>query len=118
MRLKDRVALITGAASGIGREAALLFAREGAAVAVADVQDDAAQDTVKAIQAASGRAIAVHADVSKATDCEQMVAATEQAFGKLDVLCNNAGIMHQGWRRANACRPGRARTGPTRRSCS
>ena len=94
MRLKDRVALITGAASGIGREMAVLFAREGARVAVADVQDDAANETVRSIESDGGQAIAVHADVSKNADCEQMVIATEQAFGRLDVLCNNAGIMH------------------------
>jgi len=94
MRLSDRVALITGAASGIGREAALLFAREGASVVAADVQEHGAADTAKAIEASGGRAIAVRADVSVAADCMQMVLAAEQAYGKLDVLCNNAGIMH------------------------
>jgi len=94
MRLGGRVALITGAASGIGRQAALLFAGEGAAVAVADVQDDAGAQTARDIVAAGGRATFVHADVSKGTDCEHMVQAAEAAFGKLDVLFNNAGIMH------------------------
>ena len=90
MRLQDKVALITGAGSGIGREAALLFAKEGAAIVVVDVNDQAARDTAALID----KAIHVRADVSKASDCQQMVAAAEKAFGKLDVLFNNAGIMH------------------------
>src|SRR5262245_25848024 len=90
MRLKDKVALITGAGSGIGRQAALLFSREGAKVACVDVNDGAAKETAAMIKGA----IAVKADVSKARDCEQMVAAAEKAFGKLNVLFNNAGIMH------------------------
>lgn len=92
-RLEGRVALITGAANGIGREAALLFAREGASVTVVDMQDDAGNATVRDIEAAGGAALYVHADVSSAADCEQMVAATEERFGKIDVLFNNAGIM-------------------------
>jgi NAD(P)-dependent dehydrogenase (short-subunit alcohol dehydrogenase family) len=90
MRLKDKVALITGAGAGIGRQAALLFSREGAKVVAVDVNEQAAKDTAAAIK----DAIAVRADVSKARDCEQMVAAAEKAFGKLNVLFNNAGIMH------------------------
>jgi NAD(P)-dependent dehydrogenase (short-subunit alcohol dehydrogenase family) len=90
MRLKDKVALITGAGSGIGRESALLFAQEGAAIVAVDLNEQAARDTAAAIPGA----IAVRADVSKAADCEQMVAAAEKAFGKLNVLFNNAGIMH------------------------
>jgi len=90
MRLKDKVALITGAGSGIGRQAALLFAKEGAAVVAVDVNEQAARDTAAAIPGA----IAVRADVSKSADCEQMIAAAEKAFGRLNVLFNNAGIMH------------------------
>jgi NAD(P)-dependent dehydrogenase (short-subunit alcohol dehydrogenase family) len=90
MRLKDKVALITGGGSGIGRQSALLFSREGAAVAVVDVNEPAARETAAMIP----NAIAVRADVSKAADCQQMVAAAEKAFGKLNVLFNNAGIMH------------------------
>jgi NAD(P)-dependent dehydrogenase (short-subunit alcohol dehydrogenase family) len=90
MRLKDKVALITGAGSGIGRRSAALFAEEGAAVVAVDVDEKAARETVASLS----NAIAVRADVSRARDCEQMVAAAEKAFGKLNVLFNNAGIMH------------------------
>jgi NAD(P)-dependent dehydrogenase (short-subunit alcohol dehydrogenase family) len=90
MRLKGRVALITGAGSGIGRQSALLFAKEGASVVAVDVNEQAARDTAKAI----ANCLAVTADVSKAQDCERMVAEAEKTFGRLDVLFNNAGIMH------------------------
>src|SRR3982751_6663087 len=90
MRLKDKVALITGAGSGIGRQSALLFSREGAQIVVVDVNEQAARETAAMIP----NAIAVRADVSKAGDCQAMVAAAEKAFGKLNVLFNNAGIMH------------------------
>jgi len=93
MRLKDKVALITGAGSGIGRESALLFAREGAAVAVVDVNEESGQAVVDEILRQGGKAIFVKADVSKAADAERMVAETEKAFGKLNVLFNNAGVM-------------------------
>ena len=90
MRLKDKVALITGAGSGIGRETAKLFAQEGAAVVCADVNEKAAAETAGMIK----NSISVKADVSKAADCEAMVAAAEKKFGKLNVMFNNAGIMH------------------------
>jgi NAD(P)-dependent dehydrogenase (short-subunit alcohol dehydrogenase family) len=90
MRLKGKVALITGAGSGIGRETALLFAREGASVALVDLNEQAARETAASLQ----NAIHLRADVSRAADCAQMVAETEKAFGRLDVLFNNAGIMH------------------------
>lgn len=94
MRLKDKVALITGGGSGIGRETCVLFALEGAAVVVADVNDAAGRETVGLIEAAGGRATYVHADVSKAADAEKMIAVAEQTYGKLNVLFNNAGISH------------------------
>jgi len=94
MRLEGKVALITGASSGIGRESALLFASEGAKVVVADVNDAAGAAVVSEIESAGGAAMYVHADVSKAADAEGMVRAAEERFGKLDVLFNNAGIMH------------------------
>ena len=93
MRLKDKVALITGAAGGIGRETALLFAQEGAHVVAVDINDEGCQETVDQVTAASGQAIAVHADVSRAADCEQMVATAESEYGALHILFNNAGIM-------------------------
>ncbi len=93
MRLQEKVALITGAGSGIGRESALLFAAEGAAVVVVDMNESAGQGTVKDIQAAGGKAAFVRADVSSARDCENMVRYAEENFGGLHVLFNNAGIM-------------------------
>lgn len=94
MRLKDKVALITGAGSGIGRETALVFAAEGAKIVVVDVNDAAGNETVALLKKQGGEAVYVHADVSKAVDCEKMVNVAEQTFGKLNVLFNNAGIMH------------------------
>ncbi|HEY2294951.1 MAG TPA: glucose 1-dehydrogenase [Thermoanaerobaculia bacterium] len=94
MRLANKVALITGAGSGIGRESALLFAREGARVVVADVNDEAGRAVVEELRAAGGEAVYVHADVSKAAEAEGMIRAAEESFGRLDVLFNNAGISH------------------------
>lgn len=92
--LKDKVALITGAASGIGRESARLFAQEGASVVCVDIQLEGAVQTAQEIEQSGGTAIAQRADVSASADCEQMIAAAEQQFGKLHILFNNAGIMH------------------------
>jgi len=93
-RLEGKVALITGAGGGIGRESALLFAREGAKIVVVDVTEKSGKQTVKLVKAAGGSAIFVAADVSRADDCERMVSAAEKKFGRLDILFNNAGIMH------------------------
>jgi NAD(P)-dependent dehydrogenase (short-subunit alcohol dehydrogenase family) len=93
MRLENKTALITGAAGGIGRESAILFAREGAAIAVVDVNDGGGAETLQAVEAEGGRAVFIHADVSQSADCESMIRAAEDAFGQLHVLFNNAGIM-------------------------
>ena len=92
MRLKNKVTLITGAGSGIGRETALLFAREGAKVVVAEVADEAGRQVAGEIRESGGEAIFVHADVSEAPEAEAMVAETEARFGRLDAIFNNAGI--------------------------
>jgi NAD(P)-dependent dehydrogenase (short-subunit alcohol dehydrogenase family) len=94
MRLDNKVMLITGAGSGIGKETSLLCAKEGASVVAVDVNDTAGQATVDAITKDGGKAVYVHTDVSKASDCENMVAVAEKTFGKLNVLFNNAGISH------------------------
>ncbi len=94
MRLKDKVALITGGSGGIGRESALLFAKEGAGVVVVDVNDGEGRKTVELVIAQGGQAVYSHADIARAADCEEMVAVAEETFGKLDILFNNAGIMH------------------------
>jgi glucose 1-dehydrogenase len=92
MRLKDKVAIVTGAASGNGRGIALRLAEEGARVVVADVSEAGAQETVALIEAAGGPALAVRADVSNKTQVEVMVAAAVQQFGRVDILVNNAGV--------------------------
>jgi NAD(P)-dependent dehydrogenase (short-subunit alcohol dehydrogenase family) len=94
MRLINKVALITGAGSGIGRESAVLFAAEGAKVVVVDIDDAPGQETVQMISSAGGEALFVHADVSQEAGCAHMVRAAEQKYGKLDILFNNAGISH------------------------
>ena len=94
MRLKGKVALITGAGSGIGRESALLFAREGAKVVVVDIDEPKGQETVDLIRQNGGDALFVRADVSQAADVQNMVRVTEETYGKLDILFNNAGIFH------------------------
>ncbi len=91
-RFRGRVVLVTGAGSGIGRATALAFAREGAAVAAADVSREKAAAVAAEAQAEGGRAIPIDCDVSRADDCERAVRETEAALGPLDVLVNNAGI--------------------------
>ena len=89
--LKDRVALITGAGSGIGYQTALSFAREGAKVAVADRREERVQELADRIAKSGGEALAIAADVSKREDVRRMVQATMERFGRIDVLVNNAG---------------------------
>jgi NAD(P)-dependent dehydrogenase (short-subunit alcohol dehydrogenase family) len=92
-RLDGKVALITGAASGMGMIAARLFADEGARVVLSDVADEPGEAVAKEIEASGGEAAYVHADVSVASDAEAMVATTVDRFGGLHVLYNNAGVM-------------------------
>lgn len=92
MRLAGKVALVTGAGSGIGRVSAALFAREGARVSVVDRDRDGGTETVEMIRSAGGEATFIEADVSRVADAQRMVAETVSAFGALHVLFNNAGV--------------------------
>ena len=92
MRLRDKVAIITGGARGIGRAMALGFAREGAAIVVADLRLDQARSTVAEIEAAGGAGLALGIDVARLADLDRMVAETVKRFGRIDILCNNAGV--------------------------
>jgi 3-oxoacyl-[acyl-carrier protein] reductase len=92
MRLEGKVALVTGAGSGIGRATAELFAREGAKVAVVDLAENMGEQTVEAIHEAGGESIFIRADVSNADDVARMIGRTVDEWGKIDILYNNAGI--------------------------
>lgn len=92
MRLKDKVAIITGAASGIGKATAKLFAEQGAKVVVADIDKNGGNQTVTDINEDGNEAIFIYTDVTIKTHTEQMVAQTVNIYGKLDILFNNAGI--------------------------
>jgi NAD(P)-dependent dehydrogenase (short-subunit alcohol dehydrogenase family) len=94
--LDGKVALITGAASGQGRAASVLFAEHGARIAVIDIDDAGAAETVGLVAGAGGEAFALHADVSRRADADAMVAATIERFGRLDVLYNNAAVQMSG----------------------
>ncbi len=90
MKLADKVALITGAGSGIGRGSALLFAQEGARIAVIDLDEGSAAQTVHQIKSQGGKAIAIRADVSNPADAQRMVEETVKCFSTVDILYNNA----------------------------
>ncbi|MEX0799917.1 MAG: SDR family oxidoreductase [Dehalococcoidia bacterium] len=92
-RLDGKATAITGAASGIGRATALLFAREGAAVAVLDCNEEGGRETVARVEKEGGRAVFLACDVSREEDIESALAATIEQFGGLNVLVNNAGIV-------------------------
>jgi len=94
--LKDKAAIVTGGTQGIGRATALLLAREGAAVAIAARGRERLEQTAAEIRAGGGRVAAIQADVSKAADCERVVAEAVKAFGRLDILVNNAGTSATG----------------------
>jgi len=92
MVLKGKVALVTGAGQGIGKAISLMFAKEGAAVAVADIKEENAREAVKEIESLGGRAIALKVDVSSFSDAEKMVEDAVTGLGGLHILVNNAGI--------------------------
>jgi 3-oxoacyl-[acyl-carrier protein] reductase len=92
LELKERCALVTGAAQGIGRAIALLLARNGADVAVSDVNLEKAQETVREIESLGRRALAIKTNVALAGDVDRMVEAVMGRFGRIDILVNNAGI--------------------------
>ena len=94
MRLENKVAIITGASSGIGRETGKLFAAEGANVVLVDIDDAGGQETLSMSEAAGGTGIYVHADQSQAAEVAAMIEKAEETYGRVDVLFNNAGISH------------------------
>ncbi len=94
--LRDKVAVITGSASGQGRAAALLMGRHGARVVVADLNDEGSAETVKMLEENDAEGVALHADVSTRADCDAMVALAMERYGRIDVLYNNAAVQMSG----------------------
>ena len=94
MRLKDKIALVTGGSSGIGKETCLLFAEEGAKVIVVDINKKDGEEIVRKIRNHGGEAAFCKADVSRIEDCRSMIDFTEEQFGGMHIMFNNAGIMH------------------------
>lgn len=95
MKLAGKVAVVTGAGSGIGKAIACLFAKKGAKIVVADIDDAAGEETVAMIKAAGGEAIFVHTDVLVASEVEHLILVTKDKFGEIGVLVNNVGISHR-----------------------
>ncbi len=92
MRLKDKIAIITGAGSGQGRSAAILFAREGAKIVVSDWKPELGEETVTLVKNDGGQAIFVRTDVSESADVQNLIRTTIKTFGRIDILYNNAGV--------------------------
>ncbi|MGH9471092.1 MAG: SDR family NAD(P)-dependent oxidoreductase, partial [Terriglobia bacterium] len=92
MRLKGKVAIVTGGAAGIGQATAQLFGEEGAKVLIADVDAQEGEQTARGIQGQGGSAHFVHADISKEADARRISEAALQAFGRVDILVNNAAV--------------------------
>jgi 3-oxoacyl-[acyl-carrier protein] reductase len=94
MRLKDKVAIITGGSQGIGREYALRFAREGAKIVIGDIREAQAQEVVQEITDLASEGLALGIDVSKEEDTRRLAAAAHERFGRIDILLNNAAIFY------------------------
>jgi len=92
VKLKGKVSIVTGAGSGIGRATAILFAKEGARVVVADVDEEGGRETVRKIKSGGGDATFLRTDISQAQDAKKMIDSTIQHYGRIDILFNNAGI--------------------------
>ena len=95
-RFQGKVAIITGAAKGIGRRAAESIAQEGAKVVIADIDDDALSDTVQCIERSGGLAKGVHCDVGFSKQVDELVIKTHSVFKRVDILINNAGVLVTG----------------------
>jgi NAD(P)-dependent dehydrogenase (short-subunit alcohol dehydrogenase family) len=97
MKLKGKVAVITGAATGIGKATAILFAKEGASVVIADIKDKESNETVKMITESGGEAIFTHTDLTAISELEKMIKTAVDTYGRLDIFYHNAGIAGPGY---------------------